>query len=220
MRKSERLRLQLAIVIILLLVLVTGVVIGVRHLLGTPPLAPEKVIRQISVLKPLPPPPPPPEVEKPPEPEIEEKIEEPEPEQEPEPLPDAPPDAPPPGPDLGLDAEGVAGSDAFGLAARKGGRGLAGSGGGRFEWYAGQVRRGIEDELLGFDDLRKAAYQVDVQIWVDERGGIRRYEITRGTGKPELDSRIRVALGQLHGIPETPPPGMPQPIKLRIKAQL
>jgi len=56
---------------------------------------------------------------------VQEKIEEPEPEPE-EPLPDVP-DEKPAG-DTGLDAEGTAGSDAFGLVGRKGGKGLLGEG--------------------------------------------------------------------------------------------
>ncbi|MBL8265397.1 MAG: hypothetical protein JNL55_03420, partial [Steroidobacter sp.] len=63
-------------------------------------------------------PPPPPEQPPPPPPPPEEKIEEPLEQQEPEQAPDEAS----PAEQLGLDADGAAGSDGFGLAARKGGR--------------------------------------------------------------------------------------------------
>ncbi|WP_052700215.1 hypothetical protein [Methylocucumis oryzae] len=93
-------------------------------------------------------PPPPPKVEKPPEPEVKNEVEQPEPEPE-EPLPDVA-DEPPPG-DLGLDAEGTAGSDGFGLAARKGGRGLLGGGGGGdpYAWYGGLIKKRPTRHLIG-----------------------------------------------------------------------
>ena len=59
----------------------------------------------------------------------------------------------PPGDELGLDAEGGAGSDGFGLRAKKGGRGLIG-GGDRNRWYEGQVQRDLflsEEQLAQSD---------------------------------------------------------------------
>jgi protein TonB len=216
--KGKRLRLQVAFGIGILILVVMLLIYGVMMLLSAKPPTPEISVRQITVLKP-PPPPPPPEVEKPPEPEIEEKIEEPEPEPEPE-AAEQPADDLPPVEDLGLDAEGVAGSDSFGLRARQGGRGLLEGGGGRFQWYAGVVRRDIEDRLLDHEELRRSGYRVEVHVWVDRAGGIRRYEIHRGSGDSVLDGKIRVALGEIDAIAEAPPQGMPQPIKLRISAQL
>ena len=219
MDKSKRLRRQVGVAIFLLILSVSGFVYLVMIIMDAPPPVTEKVVRQITVLQPPPPPPPPPEVEKPPEPEIEEKIEEPEPEPEPEPLDDSI-DEPPPIDDLGLDAEGVAGQDGFGLRGRKGGRGLLEGGGGRFQWYAGLVRRGIEDRLLEHDDLRRSSYSVVVLVWVDRNGNIRRYEIQRSSGEERVDSQVRVALGEIDGFSEMPPEGMPQPIKLRIRSSL
>jgi protein TonB len=217
--KGRRLRLQVGVGIGVLVVVVALMIYGVMMLLSAKPPTPEISVRQITVLKPPPPPPPPPEVEEPPEPEIEEKIEEPEPEPEPD-MAEEPVDDLPPVEDLGLDAEGVAGSDSFGLRARQGGRGLLEGGGGRFQWYAGVVRRDIEDRLLDHDELRRSGYRVEVHVWVNRGGGIRRYEIHRGSGDPILDGKIRVALGEIDAIAEVPPEGMPQPIKLRISSQL
>jgi periplasmic protein TonB len=69
-----------------------------------------QVAQKIELIRPPPPPPEPP----PPPPPPEEKIEEPLPQETPE---EAPPDEAAPAEQLGLDAEGVAGADGFGLAA-------------------------------------------------------------------------------------------------------
>ncbi|MBS1212186.1 MAG: TonB-dependent receptor, partial [Proteobacteria bacterium] len=127
------------------IVLVIAIGIGVYLLqdLFEKPVQTKKQIQQITVIQPPPPPPPPPE-QKPPEPEPEpEKIEEPEPEPEPE-QPEA--NEEPPGEDLGVDADGGAGSDAFGLVGKKGGRGLIGGGGGNaMIWYGQQLQREISE---------------------------------------------------------------------------
>src|SRR5262245_32752854 len=110
--------------------LALGLVLLIKNL-ATEETKPAKKVVQVQVFRP--PPPPPPEVEPPP-PEIKEEVDVP----EPEPVVDSPevPDVPP-GEQLGLDAEGVAGADAFGLVGRKGGRDLL-AGGSRNQWYAGR----------------------------------------------------------------------------------
>ena len=105
------------------------------------------------------PPPPPPE---PPPPPPEEKIEEPLPQDTPE---EAPPDDAAPAEQLGLDAEGVAGSDGFGLAARKGGQGL-GLGGAAFAWYTALLKDSILDALSADERLRRGTYQLTVRVWL------------------------------------------------------
>src|SRR5574343_1735725 len=120
-KKTWRAYLPTIIGVILALTLGGYVVKVIMDFIDQKPAKAEKKIQPITLLKPPPPPPPPPKVEKPPEPEIKEKIKEPDP--EPEPEPESKPDEAPPR-DLGLDADGAAGADGFGLAARKGGNGL------------------------------------------------------------------------------------------------
>src|SRR5512134_2417325 len=97
-----------------------GIVAGAaRAILSDKPAPAKMVVQEVKILRA--PPPPPPEEPPPPPPE---EVDVPEPEPQPEPTPS---DEPPPG-ELGLDAEGAAGSDGFGLAARPGGRDLVGSG--------------------------------------------------------------------------------------------
>ena len=181
------------------------------------PVKHEKKIQPITILKPPPPPPPPPKVEKPPEPEVQEKIEELE-QAKPEPLPDVPdqkPDA-----DTGLDAEGTAGSDAFGLVGRKGGRGLLGGGGSPYAWYAGSIKDSLVDILSGHDELRKKSYSAVVKIWLNPDGTVTRYELARGSNDPEIDKLLNKLLAKFRKANEEPPAGMEQPIKLKISSRL
>jgi protein TonB len=180
------------------------------------PARSEKKIQPITLMKPPPPPPPPPKVEKPPEPEIKEKI--PEPEPEPEPMPETPPDEAP-ARDLGLDAEGTAGSDGFGLAARKGGNGLFG-GGNPFAYYGGLVKNDILNLLNNHDELRRKGYTAIVKVWLKADGAIERIELTKGSNDAEIDEILSRSLDKLKKVAEPPPPGMQQPIKLKISSRV
>jgi protein TonB len=176
----------------------------------------EKKIQPITILKPPPPPPPPPKVEKPPEPEVKEKIEEPEPEQEP--LPDTPPDEAP-ARDLGLDAEGTAGSDAFGLAARKGGTGLFG-GGDPFVHYGNRVKNELMQLLSSHDELRRKGFSCVVKIWLKSDGTVDHYELAKGSNDVEIDGILSRLLDKFQRVAEPPPPGLQQPIKLKISSRV
>jgi TonB family protein len=184
----------------------------------------KRTVQQITVLQPPPPPPPPPE--QPPPPEVkEEKIEEPEPEPEKEPEQAPEESNEPPAEDLGLDAEGGAGSDAFGLTGRKGGRSLlGGAAGSAILWYGGQVKRTVEDELqalLADTPARSAGYVVVVEVWVGADGRISRAELASGSGKGEVDQAIRSALPRLRaGIGKAPPESMPQPLRIRLTSRI
>lgn len=175
----------------------------------------EKKIQPITILAPPPPPPPPPKVEPPPpEPEME-KIEE--PQLEPEPLPDVP-DQQPAG-DTGLDAEGTAGSDAFGLVGHKGGKGLLG-GGNPNAWYAGTIKASLVDILSEHDELRKKSYSAVVKIWLNPDGTVTRFELAKGSNDPDIDKLLDRLLGKFKKASEVPPPGMEQPIKFKISSRL
>jgi protein TonB len=187
-----------------------------------PPRPPE--VPEISLVKPPPPPPPEPEMEQeePPEPEMEEEeVEISEPESIPDEIPDEISDEPPPGTELGLDAEGGAGGDAFGLVGRKGGRGLVGSGGSgsRFAWYAGVIQRDIQDRLSQVDSVRTREYTVVVKLWLDDDGSVRNTVLERGTGDPKTDEALREALSREFRLSEAPPGDLPQPVRLRISSR-
>jgi protein TonB len=194
-----------------LMALVVGVVLFIKDILSEAPPKPERLVQQITLLKPPPPPPPPPKVEEPPKPEVEQKIEEPEPEAKQE------SDEPPPGEDLGLDADGGAGSDAFGLRGKKGGRGLIGGGNG-FAGYGRFLQREIQAFLAGKTELRSGSYSVVVKLWLNAEGRGNRSELAGTSGDARIDSALKLALSDGLKFRQPPPEGLPQPVKLRISS--
>lgn len=172
---------------------------------------PEKAQRPVAqVVKIIRPPPPPPEPPPPPPPEekVEEVLQEEIPEQAPEES-QAPEQ-------LGIDAEGVAGGDGFGLAARKGGRDLIGSGTAVFAWYTSMVKDSILNVLSEDERIRHGAYQVTVKLWLTHEGTVERIKLASTSGDRELDAAIEHALGKMNRVREAPPLEMPQPMTLRI----
>jgi protein TonB len=193
-----------------------GAAVLIGHFMDGEPVKVERKIQNITLLAPPPPPPP---VEKPPEPEVQqEKVEIPEPEV-PQDLPDQPSDEPP-AQDLGLDAEGGAGSDSFGLVGRKGGRGLLGGAGSPEARFAGQVQKEIQQALYRDDSLRQQAYSIVLKVWVAFDGTIQRTDLDGSTGFRNVDDRIASAIADLPKLADAPPPDMPMPIRLRITARL
>jgi len=202
-----------------LVLVLGGMVYFVVDLLMNPAPDKERNVQKISLVKP-PPPPPPPETPPPPEEKVEE-VKQPEPEKPAEKPTESEPDKPPLGEDLGLDAEGVAGSDAFGLEAKQGGRSLiGGGGGGRFQWYAGVLKRDIQSFLSELERIRQQKYSVEVHVWIGSDGNVRRAELAGSTGDPEIDAELRRALSERLRVSEAPPQDMPQPVRLRIRSRI
>ena len=175
----------------------------------------QPMVQQISIIQP-PPPPPPPEIEQP-EPEMEElELDEP----EPEPLADDSADMDEPlGEELGLDADGVAGADGFGLLAKKGGRSLLG-GGDPHAWYAGILQRDLQAALADDDTVRGAGdYSVVISIWLTDDGFVQSSELLSSTNNPQVDAALRSVLSAGVQISREPPQDLPQPIRLRITSR-
>lgn len=204
---AERLPMIIGVVLVLVAI---GLGFIIKNFMGDKKAEQKKVIQQITLVAPPPPPPPPPEPE--PEPEVvEEQIE--------QPIDEAMPDEPmdnSAASDLGMDADGSAGSDGFGLVARKGGSGLLGGG----SPYAAEIQTTVTDILSGDDDLRHLGYQVILKLWIDENGRLRRFEIQQREGDPKVKQMLQTALANIPPFENPPPLEMPQPIKLRIKSQL
>jgi protein TonB len=116
---------------------------------------------------------------------------------------------------LGLDADGVAGSDGFGLAARRGGREI-GLGGSAFAWYTTMLKDSILDVLSEDERVRRGSYQVTVRVWLTSTGQIERIRLASTSGNRDLDTAIEEALQKVGKVREAPPIEMPQPITLRI----
>lgn len=193
-----------------------GVIVHLISNMEDKPAKKERKIQTISLTKPPPPPPPPPKVEKPPEPEVEklqEKVE-----QEPEEAPDVADEAP--AGDLGLDAEGTAGSDGFGLAARKGGNGLLGGGGDPYAWYSKIVEKDLTDFLSDKEELRRKGYVAVVKMWLETDGSINRIELAKGSNDAEIDDLLSRSLNQFRRVNEPLPPGLEQPIRLKVTSRI
>jgi protein TonB len=203
----------LIIAILFTTTLGSAAVYYLKQFIASPPPQPKKVVQTVQLIRP---PPPPPQIEKPPEPPKvdEEKIPEPE-----QPTPEVSND-PPAGDRLGLDAEGGAGSDAFGLVGNKGGRGLLASGGDRFAWYGSTLK----DDLLSFlsehPDIRQRAYSVNVRLWLDGKGAVTRVALSSSTGDHDLDRELQTLLGSMEKVAQAPPADMPQPVQIRIVSRL
>lgn len=205
-------------VIALALLLAVGLVYYVKQWLGEDTAKTKKLVQQITLIKPPPPPPPPPKVEEPPPPQVEEKVELPKPEPVPEDMPDQP-DEMPPSDQLGLDAEGGAGGDAFGLMGNRGGHALLGGGGGSAEiWYKRMLGQELQALVNDHDELRKRAFSaLRLKLWIDA-GRIRRVELLTPSGDKEWDHRLEAAL--LNERLQTPKPaGIEQPVRLQISSR-
>ena len=144
-----------------------------------------KMVQQITVVAPPPPPPPPPpeEIE---EPEVEEEVIE-------EEIEDAPPDEGPdevPAESLAMDADGSAGSDAFGIKAKKGGRGLLDRGGS----FKGVVRAKLEQLLRKHDKLKYLEYSGVLTVKIGPKGEIEHFVFKQDSGDERVASYIEKIL--------------------------
>lgn len=147
--------------------------------------------------------------------------------QEDEPKPEeAPPDEPPAAPDLSTGIVGNGPADGFGLGGPGGGRGGNGLGGGgrrgggsKYGWYAAQVQSRIADALRGNKQTSRADVRIEVRIWPDETGRIRRASLARSTGDAALDRVIESEVLTGLRLSEPPPADMPLPIVMRITAR-
>lgn len=180
------------------------------------PLQTKKQVQQVMVMA-APPPPPPPPPPAPPEekpPEVKE-----EPMDEPEPEPE-PAEEPPPGENLGVDADGAAGGDSFGLVGKKGGAGFLGGGGNAIIFYGQHVQRELVAELQRTlkDKARNSRYTAVVHLWISASGEITRVEVENSSGNAEIDEALRAAISQMRGRLKPPPERFPQPLKIRIKS--
>jgi protein TonB len=185
----------------------------IRNLVTSAAPPPKQVVQQIQLIRP---PPPPPDLPPPPPPPPDEKVDVPDPQQQPDPKPS---NEPPPAANLGLDTEGGAGGDAFGLVGNKGGRDITGSGGSAFAWYANQLKDQILNELSGDKHVRSGNYRVTVRAWVNEDGSVQRMEIVHGSGDSDRDHAIEADLQRVRRLPQARPTGMPDVISFEVVAR-
>ena len=206
-RRRRRRYLPLILVGVTVPLLGAGAFALVRSFLASSPGQPMKVVQEIHVIRP---PPPPPDVPPPPPPP-DEKVDVPDPQQPPDP---APSNDPPPSERLGLDAEGGAGGDSFGLVGNKGGRELLASGGSAYAWYSNLLQNEIKDCLADNKDVHGSA--VAVRMWLRDDGTtIDRVRLVDSTGDHARDKAIETSMQRCR-FSRAPPDGTPQPISFRI----
>jgi protein TonB len=197
--------------------LLIGLGYAIFQLVSGPKVSKPKAVA-IAVLK-QPPPPPPKPPEKPPEPQKvkeEVKLDEPKPESKPvdnKPADDKPASDKP----LGVDADGAAGSDGFGLAANRGGRDLltTGTGSSTGRYFTGLLQRNFFDALARNRTAPQTEFSVVVSIWLSEDGRVQRSQIVTSSGDSHLDSLIQSTLGEMPALREVPPANMRQ-VQLRL----
>mgnify|MGYP000426323878 CR=1 FL=1 len=192
-----------------------GAISLVKSFLASEPTVKRHSIRQITLVQP---PPPPPKEEPPPEPEIEEAVELPEPEADMEDLPELA-DEPPLGDSLGVDAEGGAGGDAFGLIGKKGGRGLLAGAGDPRMIYAGRWIERIQDALNGNPELKSKAFSVPCTLRIDGDGAVADIRLGGTTGDKKIDEEILQTVKTLVADSKLPPPGLGV-IRFRIRVTI
>jgi periplasmic protein TonB len=208
--RKKRRYVVLALLGLCVSLIAAGTFAVMRNFLSSTPGPPQKLVQEIHLIRP---PPPPPDLPPPPPPPPDEKVDIKEAEQKPDPTPS---NEPPPGEQLGLDAEGGAGGDAFGLLGNKGGRDLLASGGSAYVWYAGLLKDQILEQLNAEKRAHRGEYSIVVHVWVRNDGSIERLHIVEGSGNQDRDTAIESALSHIKRLAQAPPADMPEPISLRI----
>ncbi|HET6516152.1 MAG TPA: TonB C-terminal domain-containing protein [Thermodesulfovibrionales bacterium] len=142
-------------------------------------------------------------------------------------------DSTPAGDNLGVDAEGTAGGDAFGLVGKKGGKSLIGGGGTdgglgklslltKFSGYTrlveAEVRKKVMKRLDEEGGIPKGKLQAVARVSVDGKGVIVSYRIIGSSGDHRMDEAINKALNYAK-ISEPPPDGMPRTMVIKITSQ-
>lgn len=218
MSKSSPFKRHLPTIIAGVAITVVGLLafLGIRSILSEEPGHVAPKVQTIRLITPPPPPPPPKVEEPPPEPDVQEKIKEPEPEPE-EAAPDMPDEAPP-GDQLGLDAEGGAGGDSFGLIGNKGGRGLLSGAGDPEQQYGLQVQSDISDALSNDDVIARITYSIVVKLWIRFDGHVQHVKLATSTGDPEIDKRMEEIISKMPPF-EKPPASLRMPIRYRISSR-
>ena len=179
-------RLGAGLVAVLLIV---AFVWFVRTMMSGKSAQKERVVQTVQIIRPPPPPPPPPDQPPPPPPE---KTPESLPKDEPEPAPKD--QEPPPAQPLGIDAEGSAGGDDFGLAARRGGSDLVGGNGNAiFAWYTNRLKDAVLARLSSDSRIESKKFSISVRVWIEADGRIKQVQLMTTTG-----NRTSISISRRH----------------------
>lgn len=207
---------KLALGVLVLAAMVAAVLL-LMQFLASPP-GKKSGVQQIALIKQPPPPPPPKPPEKPPEPpKVKEEVKVDQPKEEPKPAePKAADEKPASDKPLGVDADGSAGTDGFGLAANRGGRDLLTTGGGGGgAYYSGLLQREFFEALVRNRKLLKDEFRVVVKVWIGDDGRVHKADIVTSSGNPQFDDQIQLTLLEMNPLKDVPPISM-RPMQLRL----
>jgi periplasmic protein TonB len=192
------------------ILMLLGFVWFVRTMMASKISKPERLIQTVQIIRP--PPPPPPDQPPPPPQKTLQEI----PKDTPQPKPDEQQQAPPDQP-LGLAAEGTAGSDAFGLAARSGGGDLiGGTGTAPFAWYTNRIRDAIQEKLAATPCTRSGKGSLSIHVLMEADGRVKQINLATSTGDQKLDHCVGSALTSITRMNDPAPPGLPEQITMQI----
>jgi protein TonB len=213
-RAQRRLASRIAVGV-LGIALIVSFVWFVRSMMASKTSKPQRQVQVVQIIRPPPPPPPP---DQPPPPPPPEKTPEQLPKDEPEPKPD---EQQAPAQPLGLDAEGAAGSDAFGLAARSGGSDLiGGTGTAPFAWYTNRIRDAIQERLAAAPCAKSAKGSLSLRVLLEADGRVKQIKLATTTGDQKVDDCIETSLATVTRMSDPVPPGMPEQINLKIVSRI
>ncbi|MGC1301287.1 MAG: TonB C-terminal domain-containing protein [Caulobacteraceae bacterium] len=180
----------------------------------------------VALTPPPPPPPPPPPKEKPPEPE--KTVETPTPTPTPQPKTDTPQksDAPK---QLTINGPAQAGTDAFGVAAGKGGGVSVGGdpngsdtpGGGDFgaDGYGRYLRGVVQQAIEGDERVNRLSFTGQVDIWISPDGRITKIALIKSSGDVHTDHALIAALQDIRRVDEPPPPQLKFPARVALRGR-
>jgi hypothetical protein len=143
---------------------------------------------------------------------------------------DQPQDDTPAGKDLGVDAEGGAGGDAFGLVGKKGGRSILGGGGGmsrmsllaRYGWYTKKIEKELWRDVKSILDkeggIPKGKHDATVHLMLNSKGAVVSFRIVDPSGNDKIDRALKAVLPSLK-VSEPLPEGMPGGLTIRVSSQ-
>jgi len=94
-----------------------------------------------------------------------------------------------------------------------------GNSGSKWGYYAGMVQSKVTKALQSNSRTRSATMQIQVRIWPDSTGRIKRASLDASTGDPKLDAVIQNEVLSNLQLDEPPPAGMPLPIVMRLTAR-
>ncbi len=194
------------------LLLILAFVWFVRTMMASKATKQERKIEVVQIIRP--PPPPPPDQPPPPPEKVQQEL----PKDVPEPTPEQPQQAPPA---LGIDAQGGAGSDAFGLAGRPGGSDLiGGTGTAPYAWYTSRISDAVRDKLAASTCAKSAQGSLSVHVLLAADGRVKQIKLASTTGNVRTDACIESALTSLTHMSDPPPLGMPEEVTLKIVSRI